>query len=488
MPFSQKGMEFVWGDNILIPDDTMRVMGAPAIEGAPAIDGGKHGFGGRLFPTELVLHMLQGLDVRSFPDGFSVPAGTGMSVLLVYNGVQDVWEPAWPGCVSQRIHADNMVHTLFGHTMAGCFRDSHGSESFFAYVRSGGLFYYAVVSLLLQCCINAPPTSITAAPIDDSSVVFAPCQYEEPLGGLGLFNAEVFGENIDIEDLDIDDLMLLIDSPDDSTNMRLTWEDPARDCNDSDALSQANTPVAIPKGDMPGKHYTGDDDDFLHKRLPDAFDFGQPETADDAKGDSPARPARELGVETEAMHAPPLITRQVVVPMALPAPVCKRVLQLDMPAPRAPTPEPAAPEAVAPEAAAPECEAPEEKHTEPAAPEAAAPEREAQEDQEREAPEVQEREAPQRVETQREAPQREAPEPAAKKRKTRPAKEGKTRPATRTETTAPTAAAGGGPRQALKDKIGAWVEVNRNAHLELGSLGPAFDRVVQSLARCAANF
>jgi len=76
---------------------------------------------------------------------------------------------------------------------------------------------------------------------------------------------------------------------------------------------------------------------------------------------------------------------------------------------------------------------------------------------------------------------------AAKKRKTRHAKKGKTRPATRTETTAPTSVAGGGPMQAIKDKIGAWVEVNRHAHLELGSLGPAFDRVVKSLAYCAAN-
>ena len=44
------------------------------------------------------------------------------------------------------------------------------------------------------------------------------------------------------------------------------------------------------------------------------------------------------------------------------------------------------------------------------------------------------------------------------------------------------------PVTAMKIQVTAWVEKNKLAHRELGSLGPAFQRVVESLERCVALF
>jgi len=144
MPFHE--LQWEWAENLFVSGDTIPEMGAPAIHG------GNRGFGGRLFPTVHVLQMQQGLNLQILPKGFSVPAGSSMWVLLVYNAVDGQWQAAdaaGPGHVKQRLHADNMVHTFFGHTLCGGYdRVNTFSESSLAYVQSGGLHYFALLSLL----------------------------------------------------------------------------------------------------------------------------------------------------------------------------------------------------------------------------------------------------------------------------------------------------------------------------------------------------
>ena len=100
------------------------------------------------------------------------------------------------------------------------------------------MYYYAVVSVLLQCPTNAVSSSIIAALAEDSRVVYAPSEHcydpsensKEVMGGLGMFeNVHVYGENIDIENFDFDEFIHLVDPSRCHTDGQLSWDEHTRD-------------------------------------------------------------------------------------------------------------------------------------------------------------------------------------------------------------------------------------------------------------------
>jgi len=204
-----------------------------------------------------------------------------------------------------------------------------------------------MLSLQLQCRINED-SSIFGALLDDGSVVCAPSHNDASsceavyMGGLGMFSgADIANnmnesDNMEIETLYIDDLMQMLDHEHAAHDV-LSWAArDGREPNDEE-LSQAGTPVATHKDGMAGKHYNGGDD-FLDKKVLDAFEFGVPVVQ------TPPRPERRA-LHSQSEDPPSLVSKEAVLAMQHAAPVCKRVLQLGVPvvpAPFAPpAPEPA---------------------------------------------------------------------------------------------------------------------------------------------------
>jgi len=337
MPFLE--MPFEWAENMFVSDDTMAGMGAPAIHG------GKRGFGGMLFLTVHLLQMMQDIDWQCLPDGFSVPAGTSMWVLLVYNAVDGLWQAAdaaGPGHVKQHMLADNMVHTFFGHTFSGKYGAMTFSESSFAYVVSGGVHYFVLLSLLQNLPVLTGDGGIMPA-ADEHMANYAPSgnnnitpTQTEDMGGLDLFASD---EDISCLELDTNFMLPLNAMYDpEGLNMWDGQEDEVAFVDDwmqdtNDMLSQATTPVFYK---MPAQPVScGADQDFFEKQLPDCFPFGLPVTSPMA----PIHFSAELPVET--LLGLQSLVHTEAVPLDKPVALCKRILQLD--APPAPPVLPASP-------------------------------------------------------------------------------------------------------------------------------------------------
>jgi len=355
MPFHE--LQWEWAENLFVSDDTKPEMGAPAIHG------GKRGFGGMLFPTLHVLQMLQGLNLQILPKGFSVPAGTAMWVLLVYNAVDGQWQAAdaaGPGHVKQRLHADNMVQPFFGHTLSGGYgRVKTFSQGSLAYVQSGGLHYFALMSLLQHMpvlvdrsilCAPAENINIYFAPAEDMSSNYALCEDSyfthdnaEEMGGLDMFHngqddSVTVGldslESLEMESLEMEEDFVFSGRTLYDPRGLSTWEQETNylEERDNDKLSQATTPVTYRNTSQPAS--CGGADDYYYEKLPECFDFGQPVTSE---GET------EMLAQIVEVDTDQIIGQQPQPPPEQPVPRCKRFLQLDVPPAEAPAPAPSAP-------------------------------------------------------------------------------------------------------------------------------------------------
>jgi len=354
MPFHERLIE--WAETMIVCDDRTAGMGAPDMYG------GNRGFAGMLVPTVHLLHVLEELDLQSMPAGFSVPAGTAMWVLLVFNAVDGMWQAAdvaGPGHVKQRLHSDNTVHNLFGHTLHGAYGNVHTfGQSFVAYVQSGGLKYFALMSLLQHIPITvyedrsilharAEDTISMHAPPPDTGCNYTPFEYSSlsnidmEMGGLDMFH-NISDSLLDMEHVEMREQESFSNSLYDPRGMWDKQDDFAE--RDDDQLSQANTPVSYKPTAEPVSFECSDF--FLQEQseLPESFLFGEPVALEMARIEPVAPPVEQVEqVDSLPMkQAQPLADKHV--------PPCKRQLQLDVPCTMvdAPSAKPPAPSKCAP--------------------------------------------------------------------------------------------------------------------------------------------